>query len=144
MLIQIAFTDAEIAAWEYERYRHPSPQVQKPMEVVSLKSQAVPHQDIARLCRMSRQTVVPILHLYQQEGSERLKRFHFAGQPSALNQQQSTLEAHLYSQYHATFPEFRTALETCLTTAQREHRIELETLLAWNFQSFRSVQTLPA
>ena len=50
----------------------------------------------------------------------------------------------LYSQYYATFPEFRTALETCLTTAQREHRIELETLLAWNFQSFRSVQTLPA
>ncbi len=42
-----------------------------------------------------------------------------------------------------TFPEFRAALETCLITAQREHRIELETLLAWNFQSFRSVQTLP-
>jgi len=109
MLIQIAFTDAEIAAWEYERYGHPSPQVQKPMEVVSLKSQAVPHQDIARLCRMSRQTVVPILHLYQQEGSERLKRFHFAGQPSALNQQQSTLEAHFrthpprtVAQAHAT------------------------------------------
>jgi transposase len=49
----------------------------------------------------------------------------------------------LYSQYYATFPEFRAALETCLTTAQREHRSELETLLAWNFQSFRSVQTLP-
>jgi transposase len=50
----------------------------------------------------------------------------------------------LYSHYYATFPEFRLALETCLTSAHREHRIELETLLAWNFQSFRSVQTLPA
>ena len=50
----------------------------------------------------------------------------------------------LYSHYYATFPEFRAALEACLTTAQRDHRIELETLLAWNFQSFRSVQTLPA
>ena len=49
----------------------------------------------------------------------------------------------LYSHYYATFPEFRAALETCLATAHREHRIELETLLAWNFQSFRSVQTLP-
>jgi transposase len=94
VMIQIAFTDAEIAALEYERYRHPSPQVQKRMEVVYLKSQAVPHQEIARLCRISRQTVVTILHLYQQEGIERLKRFHFAGQPSALNQHQSTLEAH--------------------------------------------------
>jgi len=93
-MIQIAFTDAEIAALEYERYRHPSPQVQKRMEVVYLKSQAVPHQEIARLCRLSRQTVVTILHLYQQHGIERLKRFHFTGQPSALNAHQSTLEAH--------------------------------------------------
>jgi hypothetical protein len=52
-MIQIAFTDAQIATLEYERYRHPSPLVQKRMEVVYLKSQAVPHQEIARLCRMS-------------------------------------------------------------------------------------------
>jgi transposase len=93
-MIQIAFTDTEIAALAYERYHHPSPQVQKRMEVVYLKSQSVPHQDIARLCRISRQTLVTTLHLYQQGGIDRLKRFHFAGQPSALNQHQSTLEAH--------------------------------------------------
>jgi hypothetical protein len=50
----------------------------------------------------------------------------------------------LYSHYYATFQEFPTALETCLTTAHRERRIELETLLAWNFQSFHDVQMLPA
>ena len=50
----------------------------------------------------------------------------------------------LYSHYYATFPEFRAALEMCLSTAHRERRLELETLLAWNFQSFRDVQTLPA
>jgi transposase len=50
----------------------------------------------------------------------------------------------LYSHYYATFSEFQVALETCLATAQREHRIELETLLAWNFLSFHDVQTLPA
>ena len=83
-----------MAALGYDRYRHPSPQVQKRMEVMYLKSQAEPHQDIARRCRMSRQTVVTILHLYQQAGIERLERFHFAAQPSALNQHQSTLEAH--------------------------------------------------
>jgi len=49
----------------------------------------------------------------------------------------------LYSHYYATFPEFRTALEYCLATAHRDHRIALETLLAWHFQSFRDVQTLP-
>lgn len=49
----------------------------------------------------------------------------------------------LYSRYYATFPEFRVTLERCLTTAHQERRIELETLLAWNFQSFHDVQTLP-
>jgi transposase len=49
----------------------------------------------------------------------------------------------LYSHYYATFPEFRSALERCLTTAHQERRIELETLLSWNFQSFRDVQMLP-
>jgi transposase len=93
-MIQIAFTDVEIASLAYERYHHPSPLVQKRMDVGYLKSQAVPHQEIARLCRLSRQTVVTILHLYQDQGIERLKHFHFAGQPSALNQHQSTLEAH--------------------------------------------------
>ena len=96
-MLQIAFTEAEIAALDYERYRHPSPHVQKRMEVVYLKSQDVSHKEIARLCRISRQTLVTILHLYQQEGIERLTRFHFAGQPSALNQHQSTLEAHFRS-----------------------------------------------
>jgi len=96
-MIQIAFTDAEISALAYERYHHPSPLVQKRMEVVYLKSQGLPHQEIARLCRISRQTLVTILHLYQEQGIERLKQFHFAGQPSALNQHQSTLEAHFRS-----------------------------------------------
>jgi transposase len=49
----------------------------------------------------------------------------------------------LYSHYYATFAEFRFALETCLTTLHRERRLELETLLAWNFQSFRDVHSLP-
>jgi len=49
----------------------------------------------------------------------------------------------LYSQYYATFPEFRAALEICLTTAHRKHRIELATLLAWNFQSFALSKRYP-
>ena len=93
-MIQITFTDAAIAALEYERYHHPSPPVQQRMEMVYLKSQALPHQEIARLCRVSRQTLVTTLHLYRDGGIEPLKQFHFMGQPSALNAHQSTLEAH--------------------------------------------------
>ena len=38
-MIRISFSEADIAALEYERYHHPSPQVQKRMEVLYLKSQ---------------------------------------------------------------------------------------------------------
>jgi transposase len=81
------------------------------MEVVYLKSQGVSHNEIARLCRISRQTLVTILHLYQQEGIERLKRFHFAGQPSALNPHQSTLEAHFRAHPPRTVAEAQATIE---------------------------------
>ena len=141
VMIQIVFTDAQIAALEYERYHHPSPHVQKRREVVYLKSQAVPHQDIARLCRLSRQTVVTILHLYQDHGIERLKQFHFAGQPSALNAHQSTLEAHF-----RTHPP-RTVADAQATIAQltgiRRSPTQIRALLKRMGMQVRKVGPMP-
>lgn len=48
----------------------------------------------------------------------------------------------LYSRYYATFDEFCVAIEQCLASAHTDHRLELETLLSWNFQSFKKVQNL--
>jgi len=142
VMIQIAFTDAEIAALDYERYRHPAPHVQKRMEVVYLKSQAVPHQDIARLCRISRQTVVTILHLYQQGGIERLKCFHFAGQPSALNQHQSTLEAHFRTHPPRTVAEAQATIEQL--TGIRRSPTQIRAFLKRIGMQVRKVGTMPA
>jgi len=49
----------------------------------------------------------------------------------------------LYSKYYADFASFKQAIATCIETAHTEHRAELDTLLAWNFQSFKKVQFLP-
>jgi transposase len=141
VVIQIAFTEAEIAALEYERYRHPSPHVQKRMEVVYLKSHGMPHQEIARLCRISRQTVVTILHLYQQDGIERLKRFHFAGQPSALNQHQSTLEAPFRAHPPRTVAEAQATIEH-LTNIRRSPT-QIRAFLTRIGMQVRKVGTMP-
>jgi transposase len=141
VMIQIAFTEAEIAALDYERYRHPSPQVQKRMEVVYLKSQGVSHQEIARLCRISRQTLVTILHLYQQEGIERLKCFHFAGQPSALNQHQSTLEAHFRAHPPRTVAEAQATIEQL--TGIRRSPTQIRAFLTRIGMQVRKVGTMP-
>lgn len=48
----------------------------------------------------------------------------------------------LYSKYYETFEEFQAAIETCLAQANTKHQSKLESLLAWNFQSFRKVKIL--
>lgn len=117
-MIRIEFSDAERAALAYERYHHPSPHVQKRMEMVYLKSQGLPHQEIARLCQVSRQTLVTSLHLYQEGGIERLKQFHFAGRPSKLNAHQDSVEAAFRAQPPRSVAEAQDVIE-CITGIRR-------------------------
>jgi len=46
----------------------------------------------------------------------------------------------LYSKYYPKFDGFKQALTECIQNAHTKHRDELETLLAWNFQSFEKVK----
>jgi transposase len=140
-MIQIDFTDAEIDALEYERYHHPVPHAQKRMEIVYLKSQGVLHQEIARLCRVSRQTVVTTLHLYMDGGIERLKQFHFAGQPSALNDHQSTVEAHFRAHPPQTVADAQAAIERL--TGIRRSPTQIRAFLKRMGMQVRKVATMP-
>ena len=73
-MIKIEFTPEEIDALEYERYHHPKPEVKKKMEVLYLESQRIAHQEICRLCRISKPTLVAYLKQYQDGGIEQLKK----------------------------------------------------------------------
>jgi transposase len=46
----------------------------------------------------------------------------------------------LYSEYYEKFPEFKQAIDNCIRNAHTEHKDELESLLTWNFQSFKNVK----
>ena len=93
-MIKIEFTPEEIDALEHERYHHPDPKVQKKMEALYLKSQGVEHQEICRLCRISKMTLTTYLKQYQDGGLERLKEFGYAGPSSALDEHATPLEAY--------------------------------------------------
>ncbi len=93
-MIQIKFTNAEIEQLNYERYHHPHPVVQRRMETLYLKSQGLAHQEICRLCRISRPTLAKDLRTYQQGGIDALKILRYKGQPSQLNAYSETLKAH--------------------------------------------------
>lgn len=46
----------------------------------------------------------------------------------------------LYSRYYQDFASFKSAISQCLEKANTEHKEKLESLLSWNFQSFKKVQ----
>ena len=46
----------------------------------------------------------------------------------------------LNSKYHEKFPDFKQAIDNCIRNAHTEHKDELESLLTWNFQSFKNVK----
>lgn len=84
-MIQVEFTEQRIEELKYERYHHPHPRVQQKMEVLYLKSQGLAHQDIRRVCNISKTTLTVYLRQYLAGGIERLKQLDYQGQPSALN-----------------------------------------------------------
>jgi transposase len=111
-MITLEFSDADVAALEYERYHHPHPQVQRKMEVVYLKSQGLSHQQIRQLCRIqSRTTLATYLRQYEAGGIEALKQLHYQGQPSQLNEHVTSLKAHFEAHPPRTSAEAQAEIE---------------------------------
>ena len=81
-MIRIEFTPEMIAELNDEWYNHPHPRVQQKMEMLYLKSQGLAHQEIRRLCNISKTTLTTYLKQYIEGGIERLKRLDYQGQPS--------------------------------------------------------------
>ncbi|MGV0028697.1 helix-turn-helix domain-containing protein [Phormidesmis priestleyi] len=91
-MIRIEFTPDQGAALNFERYHYPHPRVQQKMEVLYLKSQGVAHQEIRRLCNISKTTLTTYLKQYLEGGVGRLKQLDYQGQPSQLNAHAGVVE----------------------------------------------------
>lgn len=110
-MIRVEFSQEIIETLESERYYHPHPKVQKKMEVLYLKSQKVAHQEICRLCRISKMTLTTYLKQYRHGGVERLKQLGYKGQPSALNEHQASIEDYLKKHPPRNTAEAQAAIE---------------------------------
>jgi transposase len=97
-MIRIEFSPEMMTELDYQRYHHPHPRVQQKMEVLYLKSQDVAHQEIRRLCQISKTTLTSYLKQYIEGGVARLQQFDYHGQPSALNPHGASVES--YFQAH--------------------------------------------
>jgi transposase len=94
-MLRLEFSESDQQALNYERYHHPHPRVQQRMEALWLKSQGIPHHQIARLCGISGNTLRGYLRQYQAGGVDALKQVSFYRPQSALKVHRQTIEAHL-------------------------------------------------
>jgi transposase len=109
-MIRMEFTPEMVAELNYERYHYPHPKVQQKMEVLYLKSQGLAHQEIRRLCNISKTTLTVYLKQYLAGGIEQLKQLEYQGQPSQLNAHATTVEAYFKAHPPQTVAEARSKI----------------------------------
>jgi transposase len=117
-MIRIEFTQEMITELNYERYHYPHPRVQQKMEVLYLKSQGLAHQEIRRLCNISKTTLTTYLKQYLEGGIKRLKQWDYQGQSSQLNQHAGQVETYFKAHPPQTIAEAQAKIEQ-LTGIQR-------------------------
>jgi transposase len=107
-----SFTASDRAVLEAERYLHPHPKVQRKMEAVYLKSLALPHHLICRICQISKPTLVRYLRAFEQEGLAGLKQLGYEGRPSRLHPHAASLEQHFRQNPPATCAQAQQVIAT--------------------------------
>jgi len=110
-MIKIEFSKEAIEALDYERFHHSHPRVRRKMEAVYLKSQGVAHQEIARLTRISENTLRRYLREYLAGGIERLKELHFYRPQSELEAHREPIAAYFRAHPPATIKEAAAKIE---------------------------------
>jgi transposase len=110
-MLRLTFTPDQIAALDLERYHHPHPRVQRRMEALWLKSQGLPHQPVARLTRVTPNTLRAYFRLFQHGGVAALKRFDFYRPASDLMAHRDCLEEYFLEHPPATANEAAAAIE---------------------------------
>jgi transposase len=117
-LITIEFSDEDKAALNYERYHHPHPFVQRKMEALWLKSQALAHKDICKLTNVCSTTLTRYIRDYQEDGIDALKALSFRRPVSDLDDHRDSLEAYFREHPPASAKQAMATIET-LTGVQR-------------------------
>ena len=104
-MIQLEFTPEAIAALHHARYHHPHPRVQRKMDVLLLKSNGLSHKQIARIARVSVNTVTSYVRAYHQGGIDQLKQVRFYKPRSPLRDHTTTIEAYFIEKPPASIKE---------------------------------------
>ena len=141
-MIHLAISEADQQAFNYERYHHPDPRVQRKMEVLWLKSHGLDTPTIAQLAMACSNTVCNYFHEYAEGGLERLKTVAYYPPTSDLAAHHTTLETHFKEHPPATIKEAAHEIEEL--TGIKRGETQVRTFLKKMGLKCRKVGMIPA
>ena len=109
-MIKIEFSEEERQQLNHLRFHHPHPRVRQKMEVLWLKSQGLPHKEIAKLSGVSENTMGSYFYEYLQGGLEELGEFNIYKPESELMKFEKILREHFEENPPATVKEAQAAI----------------------------------
>ena len=110
-MIQVDICQNDVETIKYARNHHPHPRVQQRMDVLWLKSNNLPHKEIAQLSDVGDNTVTKYLHMYKEGGIEKLKELNFYKPQSELVQYTSSIEKYFKDNPPASIKEAASKVE---------------------------------
>ena len=141
-MIQVEFTEQDLKAIEYERFYHPVPRVQRRMEVLWLKSQGLPHKQIAKLAGVCDNAVTKYLRLYQNGGLDEVRKTNFYQPKSEMENHSESIEQYFRDHPVSSIQEAVAKIEEL--TGIRRSKTQVRIFLRKVGMRFRKAGSVPS
>ena len=141
-MIKIEFSEQDLKTIEYERFNHPIPLVQRRMEVLWLKSQGLPHKQIAKLAGVCDNALTKYLRLYRKGGLGEIRKVNFYRPKSELETYSDSIEQYFRENPAASIAEAIAKIEEL--TGIRRSKTQVRTFLRKLGMQHRKVGSVPA
>jgi len=122
-VIRINPSSEDVEFFQYERINHPHPRVQIRMDVLWLKTNELPHKQIAKIAGVSKNTVPRYLRMYNEGGIDKLREVNFYKPQSDLAEHTSTIETYFKEHPPATIKEAMKKIEVLTGLKRSETQV---------------------
>ncbi|BBO90986.1 hypothetical protein DSCOOX_52790 [Desulfosarcina ovata subsp. ovata] len=141
-MIKVEFSEQDLKTIEYERFHHPIPRVQRRMEVLWLKSQGLPHKQIAKISGACDNAVTKYLRLYRQGGLDEVRKVNFYRPESDLGTYSDSIEQHFRDNPVANIAQAAAEIERL--TGIRRSKTQVGVFLKKLGMKYRKVGSVPS
>jgi transposase len=141
-MIKIDFSEQDLKIIQSERFNHPVPLVQRRMEVLWLKSQGLPHKQIAKLAGVCDNALTKYLRLYRHGGLDEVRKVNFYRPKSKLEQYSESIEHYFRENPVSSIAEAVAKIEEL--TGIRRSKTQVRVFLRKLGMRHRKVGSVPA